>query len=84
MKGQRAYAAIGPDGWIDVTSIRSQAGEARRAAGHGWASKTETHQLGWERAKRDGWRVRPIFLVEQPMFLAMERGAIARRQEARS
>jgi len=55
---QRAYAAVWKAGERDVivtSTVRELASEARGAAAAYWSG-------GWPKAKRLGWRIRPVLI----------------------
>lgn len=55
MREQRAFAAVHENGAIDITTISSTTMIARIEAGKTWPG-------GWEEAKRQGWRIRPVLI----------------------
>jgi len=54
MREQRAFAAVGPDGKIDVRTVRST--EAVSAA------VVVNLPGGWLTRQREGWRIRPVLI----------------------
>lgn len=78
----RLYAAVNPAGIVLIPSIAFYARGARRLAG-GTAAGRGMPEAGWAKLKALGWRIRPVFLVDQLEFLPLQRDEMARGQEAR-
>lgn len=61
IRPEYAWAAFCSDGspypFIHAGVVRSYAKEVRDYIGGAWAHEGETTKKGWERAKRNGWRV---------------------------
>lgn len=60
-KSERAYAACNMKGkppFIAVWSIRGSSDAVRLAVGEGWSAANPI--MGWDCAKKDGWRVIPV------------------------
>lgn len=60
---QRAFAAV-KDGWIWSSSTRSAARDAREFVGECYRDDpSENWQVGWRRALKDGYRIRPVSIT---------------------
>lgn len=52
---QRAFAAVSPNGEINLTSISEEIELAKQWAGANW-------RYGWNGAYSAGWRIRPVII----------------------